>query len=178
MTSLHIPVVPSQVQAALLAYLERAEDDESVLSLARSSHALPFWRDFGGALFLRPDGEVLASDWERPGYIELLADIRPNRDLLHAARGWATKELPSLDGLAPVRPPEAVPCLTCDGTGLIPKWTDRTPNLVCACGGLGWLPEPPAPIDRGTQAAAWEKFVATARSFPRRLFLWWHTPEA
>ena len=55
--------------------------------IARAQHALPIWQDFGGAMFLRPDGHILGSDWDRPGFVEILTDNRPNRDMVHAARG-------------------------------------------------------------------------------------------
>jgi glycine/D-amino acid oxidase-like deaminating enzyme len=141
---LRIPVSPSSVEHVLAGYLRRADDDPRVFAIAQAQHALPIWRDFGGVIYLRPDGQLLGSGWDSPGVVEALTDNRPNRDMLHAARGYASKEFPSIEGLVPQRGRGAVPCHTCDGTGRIPGISDRNDNVRCSCGGLGWLPEAPA----------------------------------
>lgn len=170
---LRILVVPGQVEAALEAYLAGTDDGE-VMATARAYQALPFWRDFGGVLYLQPDGAILASGWESPGHVEPVADLRPNRDVLHAARGCASRDLPSIEGLCPVRPADAVPCPGCDGTGVITPWGAGHPNIRCGCGGLGWLPEAPAPFQIPPRGSGWTRFKAATRLIPARLTAWWH----
>lgn len=139
-SALNIPVAPAALDEALAAYLRLDAVDPDERRLALRSHALPFYHDIGGVLFLRRDGAVLVWDLEGPDELTPMQDIAPNRSLLHAARGYASRAWPTLSGLAPVPGPEALPCTSCDGTGHVPGVTDRHSNIVCSCGGLGWRP--------------------------------------
>jgi hypothetical protein len=57
--------------------------------------------------------------------------------MVHAARAWASRRFPDIRGLAPRRGAESKVCPGCKGTGRLP---DVPENIVCACGGLGWIP--------------------------------------
>jgi len=131
-----------EVELAIAEYLAQADEQVEVQAAARRHNALPFWRDVGGCLFLRPDGTIWSMGWDTPELFEPVSDFKPDRGVVHAARGYASKEFPSISGLEPQRGPAAVPCLTCDGKGNIAGVTDKHPNVKCSCGGLGWLPEP------------------------------------
>jgi hypothetical protein len=55
--------------------------------------------------------------------------------LFHASLKYA-----ALCFLAPVRPHQAVVCLACEGTGILRDVPpDIAKNVICTCGGLGWL---------------------------------------
>jgi hypothetical protein len=170
--NLHIQVEPEEVRRLVASYLQATRDDPGLVALARSHGGLPFWQDFGGALLLTPDGAVLGTDWERPGFVEPLTNIRPHRELLHAARGWAARTYPTLLGLAPERPDTAVACRTCDGTGRIPGLGEEHSNVRCGCGGLGWLPEEPEAYSP-LPPSRWQKVRAQAEALSGRLLVWW-----
>jgi len=142
---IRISVDAAGVERALEDYLTAASDDPDVLHNARVHHALPISKDMGGALYLRPDGHILSSGWDTPREVEPVVDIRQHRDILHAARAHAAQQFPDIIGLLPERGPQAVNCMSCDGHGRLKGISDKYPNVVCACGGLGWIPEPPEP---------------------------------
>ena len=107
---------------------------------AEAAMALPILLDWFGFFGLRPDGDVVwVPSKDGPGVVSILRDARLRRFALK--RG--TELHPGLGFLLPARPPDAVPCPSCGGSGriLLPagrEWlADR---LVCSCGGLGWIP--------------------------------------
>jgi hypothetical protein len=106
--------------------------------LARRFDALPVYSDMGGALLLRPDGEVLSVLWDSE------SEARP------AERRWrllglaaAAEQFPELTPLLPSRPATALSCPACRGTG---RWRRAgvEPGPWCGeCMGLGWLDADP-----------------------------------
>jgi hypothetical protein len=91
----------------------------------------------GGALLLRPDGEVLCLPW---GELEKLA---PESDA-----GWRLTALvlgadkyPELRPLLPVRPSGTADCEACKGGGRIRiEGSGNRRGPICGrCLGLGWL---------------------------------------
>jgi hypothetical protein len=95
-------------------------------------NALPLYFDWTGAIGIRPDGAIV--DWD---YDNLSAGAREVTDPLwvHTALVSGAKRYPLLQHLIPARQVDAVTCDACGGLGYLPKW----PNVVCWCGGLGWL---------------------------------------
>jgi hypothetical protein len=93
--------------------------------------------DMGGALLLRPDGEVLSFPWGRIG------KPAPESDAvwrLIAVVVGAEKH-PELRPLLPVRPAGAADCAACEGSGRIRIGeSDHHRGPICAsCHELGWL---------------------------------------
>ena len=142
MAAMHIPVDSDAVEGALAEYLRTTHEDEpDVAAAAQTHHALPFWKDIGGCLFLHPTGAVLTLGWDTPSVVEPVEDTPHDRNLVHAARASAAERFPSISGLRPERGPNARTCPGCGGTGRLSAYADRFKFLVCQCGGLGWLPE-------------------------------------
>jgi hypothetical protein len=135
---MHIEVDRTDVERALDAYLrEPGGDPAEVVAAARTYQLLPIWKDFGGCILLRPDGELLSFGWETPTQLEPIPDDAPDRAIVHAARGWASRTFPEVRGLRPERRADSKTCPGCKGTGHL----EGVPsNIVCACGGLGWMP--------------------------------------
>lgn len=68
-----------------------------------------------------------------PGEIRIVDDdLTRNMALYQAAKKNA-----ALQPLAPQRPPDAVTCSLCGGSGVLPE---PHTNWMCSCGGLGWTP--------------------------------------
>jgi len=143
--AIRITIDADGVRRALQGYIESSTDEPEVLAIAKTHHALPLWRDMGGVLYLQPDGHIIASTWDVPGRVKPVADIRPHRDMLHAARAKAGRKYPEIQGLTPEKGPGAVPCRSSDGHGNLLGMSIQPGDVLCGCGGLGWLPEPPEP---------------------------------
>jgi hypothetical protein len=127
-------VVPAEVEAALMRFLADNEPDPTdVKRIARRHHALPLLLDMGGCIALRPSGELIGFLWDSPDELS----VESNTQMCHVARAVGTRRYPEISGLAPVRTPQSRTCPACKGTGSI---RPDLPNVVCSCGGLGWVP--------------------------------------
>lgn len=104
----------------------------------RERGLLPVWADWVGAFGLTPDHDVV--------YIEHggRADPQPVAEphLRHVTLFNASRRYPDLARLAPERAPEDPTCPSCGGTGVVRQLDGRPApdNIVCFCGGMGWLP--------------------------------------
>jgi glycine/D-amino acid oxidase-like deaminating enzyme len=135
---MRISVDQADVEGAIESYIrEPGNDPAQVVAAARTHRLLPLWKDIGGCILLRADGELLAFGWDTPTRLEAIRDDSPDRSIIHAARGWASRRFPDVRGLRPERGPSSIECPTCKGTGQLVGFPE---NLTCACGGLGWIP--------------------------------------
>jgi hypothetical protein len=108
-----------------------------LLRLTAEIDALPVYWDMGGVLALTPNGEVIMFSWDDPTGVQTVHDAV----IRNLALFQASKRYPELQSLAPSRPPDAHECSYCRGTGYPSALENSgTENVVCHCGGLGWLP--------------------------------------
>ena len=105
--------------------------------LARRLGVLPLTWDMGGCAALRPTGEIVTWIWDEESKASVEAGpLERNRALLQGAAKY-----PSLRPFLPVRPADAETCRDCSGTGKLSGLPESFPGqLVCFCGGAGWLP--------------------------------------
>jgi hypothetical protein len=59
---------------------------------------------------------------------------------------WVPRNYPSLAPWIPAQPPDAVACAVCGGSGT-PPFADAHPQVMCACGGAGWIPADAVGLD-------------------------------
>ena len=135
---MHLDVNAAAVRGAIKEYCAAPNfGPPEAAEGARRHDVLPLWNDFMGCIAIRPDGEVVFFSWDDVGALEVVAEIGPDQAMVHAARGFGSRRFPMLAGIAPARGPEARTCGTCKGEGVIPGVPE---NVVCECGGLGWVP--------------------------------------
>ncbi len=132
-----VPVKQEDIEQALAAYLSRDDPPghEDVHHWARFHNALPLILDMGGCIALRTNGELISFAWDHEE--NALPEIDPYNE--HIARAVGSRKYPEILGLAPVRGADASACTFCGGSGVL---RPGIPNLVCRCGGLGWVPAP------------------------------------
>ncbi|MGH9870579.1 MAG: hypothetical protein ACREAA_20775 [Candidatus Polarisedimenticolia bacterium] len=130
-----------EIQRVIRAYLE----DPAILrgltldlvSLARRFDALPVSADMGGALLIRPSGEVILVHSNQPWGLESEHEVVTDPGWRTIAFVEAGERFPSLSFLRPERPDTAVDCPSCGGTGRVP-FADQ--KVMCgACHALGWV---------------------------------------
>jgi hypothetical protein len=113
---------------------------------------------------IRPDGQVIWIDYDEPHRVRPVEDDRErNLGLFQGSR-----RDPDLGFLVPPRPPDAVDCTDCKGTGrpAFPKGYEHlAEKVVCSCGGLGWLP-----VSSASPARPPGRILRTIRRW-RRLFV-------
>ena len=117
---------------------EVSPDPQNLRAVAAGGEALPLVCDFGGCLAIRPDGEIVSFTWDKMGDPRVETDAR----IRNLALFQGGKKYPELRTLIPARPPQARECPDCEGTGIttIAGEVELENNVVCYCGGLGWLP--------------------------------------
>ncbi len=108
-----------------------------LVDAVRTSGALPVYADMGGALLLRPDGEILCFPWDSLG--EPARESDPGWRITAVVVG--TEKYPELRPLLPVRPVGTPDCQWCAGSGRIrigESGRDRGPICGHATAWGGW----------------------------------------
>jgi hypothetical protein len=118
-------------------YLIGGDRPLDLRAIAAQLRLLPAVLDMGGCYGLRPSGEVASFLWDEPEQVRTETDDR----IRNLAYCQAARKYPVLASLVPRRPPDAVVCSHCGGSGRLAGVPDRiAESVVCYCGGLGWLP--------------------------------------
>ncbi len=136
--------VPREVlEAELTRYLARGSKEPPAAYAGAGRHrVLPLFDDLMGCWALDLNGRLVFFAWEAPEELEPVSEHPVDAIGANAALALGSVRFPALAAIRPVRPADAVQCTTCDGKGQL---VDVPENVVCACGGLGWLP----PSSRG-----------------------------
>jgi len=129
-------VAPTQlselIEKRIVQYLDSHDErPKSVRAAVSRFQFLPLYRGWVSTLGIRPDGSMVRWDHEdEPDVIKALDDPFWTRTAL----ALGAKKFPELADLIPERPPHAVTCNVCGGTGVLEEMKD----VVCECGSLGW----------------------------------------
>jgi hypothetical protein len=134
-----LTVASHAVELALEDYLTHPDEGAGeLMRICRVHHVLPLWTDWVGCIALQPTGHLVFIAWDDPDKVEALgAAGDQDRRMAHAARAQGSKRFPAIAGLAPVRDESARVCPSCGGSGKLASVPD---NIVCECGGVGWVP--------------------------------------
>jgi len=120
----------SQLIAQFLS--DETPDTLGLREIARRTNVLPVVLDMGGCLALRPSGEIVSFPWDNASDIRVETCPR----IRNLAFFQGSKKFPALRALVPARPSNAVDCSHCRGQS---ELVGLPENVVCYCGGLGWL---------------------------------------
>jgi hypothetical protein len=138
-----IELSPSQREQVELRFGEFLSDSTAIYTHVRSraarADALPLYFDWTAFMALRLDGVVVWVPYEdEPIEVEVIQE----EWIRNVGLSQGTKLHPDLPFLAPPRPADAIACSSCDGTGKVkrPPGFEHLSEIVCTCGGLGWLP--------------------------------------
>lgn len=118
-----------------LHYGPAADDPHDLRPWVAKHAALPVTMDMGGGFALSVTGEVLSFLWDDLERSEVVEDARLRRIALYLG----SLKYSELAPFVPDRPSEAVPCPHCHGAGGVAGLPQELDNIVCYCGGLGWL---------------------------------------
>ena len=106
-------------------------------ALAAQFQLLPLYLDWTGFFGLRVDGELLYVGWDAPHSTEIVTEPQWRR----IAFTKAAERFRELASLCPQRTADSIECPGCDGHGrLFLDGKELPDNIVCYCGGLGWIP--------------------------------------
>ena len=132
-----IPVgTRKQIEMLIRDFVSDTSADGRVLrSFVVRVRALPLFLDMGGFYAIRPNGEIVSQSWDDD-------DVRVEDDprIRNVVLFQGSKKYAELAPLIPERPPAALECHFCAGSGLALGIESGIESLVCYCGGLGWLP--------------------------------------
>jgi hypothetical protein len=107
-----------------------AGPESELRAIALEHRALPVYSDLGGTLFITPSLEVLALDHDGG----VVPTPEPSENWRLVALVSAAEKYLELQCLIPPRPPNALPCSPCGGTGRVAQLNTRCGK----CCGLGW----------------------------------------
>lgn len=100
------------------------------MSILHKTSSLPVYSDISGSLVLTPEGKVFHYNPDS----EIISEVLDDRWKTIAVVS-AVETFPTLADLLPLKPPSAISCKSCSGSG---KLFDG--RVLCGdCGGLGWL---------------------------------------
>jgi hypothetical protein len=127
-----------QIERRLNEFINSTEPDKLGLrAIAAELNALPLLLDMGGCYAIRPDGEVISFAWDDEKDYQVEQDRRTKNIALFEGG----QKYPELKELIPARTLEDQDCPHCNGTGTLPINAELgVRNLLCYCGGLGWIP--------------------------------------
>jgi hypothetical protein len=135
--------IPADVADEVCRHIDNLRDDWEdhpigVGEIAFRLGLLPLSLDTGGFAALKPDGNVVTVLWDEPTTERPVASAR-QRDI---ALSVGAQRYPVVKRLLPKRQAVSETCRVCGGTGKHPLAAKvGVDNIVCSCGGLGWLPE-------------------------------------
>jgi hypothetical protein len=128
-----------RIQARIKEILASSSPADEELRIAVATHrALPLALDGGGGYAIRPDGEIVVFLWDDKSHCEVEKVLR----IRNMALFQGSRKYPELSELVPLRSPDDIDCPNCGGTGIEPISVKLgVDNIVCYCGGLGWIPK-------------------------------------
>ena len=122
---------PAEISNEIRARLEEARV-RFPAALSLDQQALLVDGGIGYACFISPDGDVYYESYDWTKDEPARVDRSPQAQLRVLVLG--ARLIPSLREMLPARPPAALSCAQCGGTG----WQERI--FICqTCSGLGWL---------------------------------------
>lgn len=107
---------------------------------------LPLYSDMGGFYGLTRSRQIVECEWDSAEEPSIVTDPR----VINLALFQGAILYPALRSLLPSRPGNAVVCETCNGTGRV-DLPQHIRNIVCYCGGAGWLPAGTAQMPRASR---------------------------
>lgn len=126
-----------QIAVRLEEYLADPDHDAlNLRQLAGRFNALPLCVDWEKCWAVRPDGQVVvfAHEGEDPQLRE-----EDDRRMVNAVLFQGSLTYPEIGSLVPPRPTDASDCPFCAAKGIETE-TLESQNIICYCGGLGWVP--------------------------------------
>jgi len=123
----------SLIEKLIEEFLASKEPTDSYLKKpARKYGFLPLECSWTPIIGIRSDGSFVSWDDDDKSGVKVVTAPREQRVAL-----WqGAKRFPELRALLPERPAYAITCTHCNGTGELPP---MTPQMICYCGGAGWL---------------------------------------
>lgn len=111
--------------------------------IAARFRVLPLYSDWTECRAIRPDGVIVCYMFDNSWNPEVTPpDLHVEDDVRwrHLALYQGAKKYPELSMLIPAKPIDAIDCPWCRGMGEIKHGNPDFPEIVCYCGGMGWLP--------------------------------------
>lgn len=131
---------------------ESTSDPFNLRQLAAHKQVLPLSWDFGGVFTINASGDIISfpfslndsgdtiafpfNDFDDTEQQRVESDLR----IRNIALFRGSRKYPELANLI-VKPDDASVCSSCGGSGIEPYAAQHNlDNIVCYCGGLGWIP--------------------------------------
>lgn len=116
--------------------------NSSLEKAAKELNILPLFPSGDGWYGINLDGDIVSASSDEPYKLSKECDpVTINVTLFQGI-----KKYPELSALSPIRTENDLTCPFCNGTGEHPL--AKTINVLCYCGGVGWIPHNAPKIDQ------------------------------
>lgn len=130
-------IIPRAIATALAKYRHAPPSpwSHATRDFAAAHDVLLFVVDMGGIAGMRADGELVEVAWDDQAAKPITSPRWHDLVLLAGAKHYV-----ELEPLLPKRTPQDRDCSSCGGTGTALLDARPLDNVVCSCGGLGFIP--------------------------------------
>jgi hypothetical protein len=127
-----------KIEMRIKDFINDSTNPQDLRDYAEKLNALPIYIGWTGFLAIRPDGQIVLQDTEDSKIVGIEKDIRERNIALFQG----SKKYPELFELIPAKTEDDPVCPYCSGSGESPLAVEHNlPNIICSCGGLGWIPK-------------------------------------
>ena len=128
-----------QITSRLAEFINNPSNAADLRDYSQQVDALMLFLDMGGFYAIRPNGEIISCEWDSE---TLTPRVEDDMRIRNIALFQGSKKYPELKALIPSRTDDDRECSYCLGKGILPFVAEyNLTNVVCYCGGLGWLPK-------------------------------------
>jgi hypothetical protein len=119
---------------------ESALNPPDLRQLAAAERVLPLVTDMGGVIAINVRGDIVIFPFDVNAE-KVTPKVGQDLRIRNMALFQGSKKYPELIALVPSKPDDSHICPDCGGTGVEPNAAKlKLDNVICYCGGLGWLP--------------------------------------
>src|SRR5215470_2423248 len=128
--------LPDDIAQAIRTKLERAKIRYPG-SVSKDGNAVILYATIGYNCYFSPEGEIYTEEYDLAG--DTPSRFYRDQRAQTQALVLASQNMPELKRLLPSRPPKALLCETCEGTGRVYREIFDRGILCDECLGLGWI---------------------------------------
>ncbi len=138
------PEISVKIKKLIQEFVNHPQDSihsKALQTMVAKFNIFPLTFNFFSCYCINLNGEIILFDSEYNVENKKITEKR----LINLVLCQGIKKYPELKELMPIRSENDINCSHCNGTGIEPlaKELNLVENIICWCGGLGWIPVEP-----------------------------------
>ena len=124
-----------EIEKRIEEFIEDERNPGYLKYYVKKLKVLPLYNDWTNCLAINAEGEIINFSHEK----EHEPRVETDKFWCNMALFQGSKKYPKLATLIS-KPENALLCVGCNGSGILPLSSDpKYKNIICSCGGLGWV---------------------------------------